>query len=377
MNSRGYKPVNIGLGALGRALNPAMRRAFRSYASARNARMNISGRTRLSRGRTRTIQQYRRQTRSGSGTLGGTNADRRLVYRKKSMPRRKKRRWKSFVKRVNFIKEKDLGSRTVLFNDFITISSAVATEQVCLTTALYGFGSAPSPGYLRDLTEIGTLENTGNPTAVAGETVDGTTKYMFQSAIMDMTIRNTSYVKESNERPIVLDAAAQIELDIYEVMLRMDSNDVSTDYVTLSAVLNAYDEKDIGGTGLGIGISDRGATPWECVSALSNFKIKILKKTKYFIPNGQTITHQTRDPRRHVIPKNQLSVQDGWYRPGWTKCYFMIAKLVPGLDIGTGIGQYTCRLAVGSTRKYLYKIEGMNDTRERRLGASYTLTNPA
>jgi len=147
-------------------------------------------------------------------------------------------------------------------------------------------------------------------------------------------------------------------------------------FTSMTTLLNAFDTKEIGGAGAGISIEDRGATPWELTSGLSNFGIKVLSKTKYFIPNSQTITHQTRDPSRHVWTKSQLESYDDWYDKKATKCYYIIWKLVPGLTQGGTIGTFQLSLTVGSTRKYLYKIEGMNDSRERYFSTAYAPGNP-
>jgi len=335
--------------------------------------LNMNRAQRVGRGRVRVMT--RRKTRLTGGTLGGTNADQRFVYRKTNMPRRKKKRWVSFVRKVNAAAEKELGSRTVLFNDSITLGSTTSGNQCCLTLGLYTkFNN--SRGWLNDLNAIQAFENVGDQTAAAGETVDPSTKFIFHSAIMDLTIRNISTFQPAADGVRNLDGAAAIELDLYEVQVRKDNSDQTTIYNSLSSMLNAYDTKQIGGAGVGISITDRGASPWEMTSGLSNFGIKILSKTKYFIPNGQTITHQTRDPGRRVYVKSQLESFDD-YADKNTKLYFIIYKLVPGLTVGSTLGTYQHNLVVGTTRKYLYKIEGMNESRERYITNAYTPGNPS
>lgn len=334
----------------------------------------MARRTRLSRGRVRTVT--RRKTSSRAGTLGGTNSDFRYVYRKKTMPRRKKRRWVSFVRKVNAAAEKELGSRTVLFNDQINSSSATVGQQGCLTLALYAQYNG-TQGWLNDLRTIAGLENVGNPTAAAGETTDASTKFMFQSAVMDITLRNVSTLQTDAGGTRQLDAAAALELDIYEIQVRKQSATATAVSVDLSQMLNSFDTSQIGGTGTGISIQDRGASPWEMTTGLSNFGLKVLSKTKYFIPNGQTITHQIRDPSRHVWAKSQLDSFDDWADKKTTRVLYIIYKLVPGLLVGSTVNTYQQAIVVGSTRKYLYKIEGMNDSRERLLGSSYAPANPS
>lgn len=339
------------------------------------ARLSSGRRTgrasRVRRGRTRVL--YKRKYTSGRGVLGGSNADRNLVYRKTRMPSNKRRRWKSFIKKVNAVQEKDLGTRTVMWNDTITQTVTTSGEQSCMTLALYAVASTKA--YLNDLKLISALENTGNSTAAAGGTTDQSTRYMFTSAIMDVTIRNSStFCEIVNERK--LDGRAAIELDVYEIGIRNETEDNVSGHNDMSSMLNAYDTKEIGGTGNGIQIQDRGATPFEFGNSIGRFGIKIYKKTKYFIPNNQTITHQIRDPKRHVATQGYMDRKSGWNMQGWTRCIFLVYKLVPGLPLGpiTTPGTFQQEITVGNTRVYKYKIEGFNEDRERLGGSSYSLT---
>lgn len=362
----------------GRPANPSIARSMARYAVQRARNARITGKTRLSRGRTRVYSMYKRRNKSGLGTLGGTNADQRMVYRKKSMPIRKKRRWRSFVRKINAVAERELGTRTVLFNDQLLLSSSASGKQLCLSLALYSCTNADATKtWLSDLAQIVNLENTASPTAALGETVDDTTKFMFHSGIMDITLRNISGYNNGVGGPIEVDAAAQMELDVYEIYIRKDLKTNTVTNNTLSQMFNSFDTKEIGGGGTGIEIQDRGATPWELPQNLSTYGVKIYKKTKYFIPSGQTITHQTRDPKRHVASKKTITENDGYNYAGWTKHIFVIGKLVPGLTIGSGDKEYVQRLALGVTRKYMYKVEGMNDTRERLITSTVTVGNPS
>ena len=65
----------------------------------------------------------KRQT-SGLGVT--QQHDRRMVYRKRRMSRRLKRRWRNFSRKVLSVSEKDLGSRTVVRNDLINITVNMA-----------------------------------------------------------------------------------------------------------------------------------------------------------------------------------------------------------------------------------------------------------
>lgn len=353
------------------AQNPEQRRRYARFLGRTILRARRPG------GRAQTMTQQRRPT-FRSGILGGTNADQRMIYRRKRMPRKKRRNWVRFVRKVNAVDERELGSQTVVFNDQITQKTGAVTggTQACLTLALYPFSNS-SNGWLNDMSAIHGLDNVGNPTAAAGTSTYESTKYMFHSAVLDVTIRNVSTIATGGD-PIVdqLSPDAAIELDIYTVMLRKEGADRTYAYTSISTLLNTLDDPEIGGTGTGYNIQDRGISPFEFGAQMGRYGMKILKKQKFFIPNGQTITFQTRDPKRHVCMKDRLIENDGFSKPGWTQIYYLIYKLVPGLPQGTTVGTYRASITCGVTRKYLYKLEGRTEARERLLGATYVPGNP-
>jgi len=333
----------------------------------------IARRARTARRRA-TMTTVMRNRGSRSGLLGGTNAMQRAIYRKGRMPGRKKKAWKRFAKKVQFLKDKDLGLQTVLFNDKITqqgntVASANQAQNT-LTLGLYTLNSL-TYGYLNDLKEISGLDNFGNPTATAGTTVNQNTKLMFHTAVMDLTLRNTSTIVNGDNSVQVAPEAA-IELDVYEIRVREDTESSTINYSSITGLLNSFDSDEIGGTGSGVSISDRGATPFEMSPGLSRWGIKVLSKTKYFIPGGQTITHQVRDPKRRVCTYADINSESGFNKPRWTRFLYLVYKLVPGFTIGTLPGNYRCNIVVGSTRKYGYKIEGRSEPRERYITRDYT-----
>jgi len=231
-------------------LNPAMRRAYNQF---RGRFQRATGKRRAG-GYARTYVKRKRIT-SNTGILGGTNADTRMIYRKKRMPRKRRKRWASFVKKVGAVEERNLGTRTVLFNDQITQVNGGAGKQSTLTLALYGFKNA-SNLWLDDLNQIGQFENEGNPTAAAGATIEKNSKVMFTSAIMDITLRNVSTFRESAIDKIAADAA--LELDIYDVYLRKEAGDIdgNANFDSISQMLQRYDDAQIGGAGTELAIED-------------------------------------------------------------------------------------------------------------------------
>lgn len=301
----------------------------------------------------------RRQIRSGQGVT--LQHDRRRIYRKRSMPRRKKRRWRKFVRKVQTISEKELGTRTVVFNHQLSSLNTTSGQQILAQAVLYSFKST---NVFTDLYSISQLENTSDPTSTAGSTVDDTTKYIFHSGVLDLTLRNDSSYYDGED--YTYSGEAKLELDIYEVSCSKTARDASGNFNSFVSLLQDGESmtKIIGGSGTQVALQSRGSTPWDLPAALSKFGIKIWKKTKYFIPNNDTITYQIRDPRRHVFLRRELTQAEGINYPKATRGLVIIAKLVPGLTIGNTSGTYQQSLVMGVTRKYMYKVEGMNDTRD-------------
>lgn len=335
----------------------------------RGRRVAVSQRQRNSRSYTQT-QQRRKRTKSGSGVT--TQQDRRLQYVRHPMPKFKKRRWKKFVKSVQAVNEKDLGTRQVVFNILGSATNAASNEQAYFQTSLYSGKSAQS--YLNDLYYMGSLENsTAAPTGAAGNNVWASTKFLFTSACLDITIRNVSGKYDAG---LVLQptSEAKLELDVYEISLSKPAeyfdgaagvslNNLNDLFNYSLAQQQALTDENPG-TDPKADHYRRGVTPWDNSYALSKFGIKIWKKTKYFIPNGDTITYQIRDPRRHVITRKDMGSISGFNRPGLSRHLWIIGKLVPGLtQSGVVLGGYAPSFNIGMTRKYVYKVEGITDDR--------------
>lgn len=332
---------------------------------ARNAMSGQSFRNKMRRSMRRPMGSY-----SGQGVTQQYDVSR--IYRKRFMPKYRKRRWRKFVRRVHAVAEKDLGSRTIVFNDQLTQSSTTAGEQGVLTLALYSQNSTRL--WLSDLNQIAGIENfEANPTTADGITVEKSTKYLFQSGVLDCTFRNSSF--KSTDTGV----GVKMEVDIYEILLRKDALTGTVGQPTLSDLINnaSTDTKVIGGaTGTTCDIVKRGVTPWDITYALSRYGIKIMNKKKYFVEAGGTFTYQTRDPRRYSLDQNDMNDRQGFNRPKMTKILYVVYKLVPGFNLGVGANDYTLQLTVGVTRKYFYKIEGANDDRDRYVTNSITISNP-
>jgi len=303
--------------------------------------------------------------RSGQGVT--VQHDARQIYRRRRMPRRKRKVWKRFLKKVHAVSEKDLGSRMVVFNVSAGFTNTTLGNQGVAYCALYSVKSGDS--FMTDMNNLSGLENVGNPTAALGSTVYDTTKWLFQSAILDVTFRNTSGIWSSSGTVNTLTSEAKLEVDVYELISGKEWNDQLGAKGDPLAVFNegADMQPNIGGAGTAAVLGLRGVTPWEFPAALGYYRVKILKKTKYFVNNGDTFTYQIRDPRRRVIYQERMEQALGGNMPRWTRHVLILFKLVPGLTVGSTDGTYRESLTCGITRKYFYKIEGVSEDRDRYL----------
>jgi len=325
-------------------------------------------------------QRFRQRTRAGSGQGRGrshTGAgitqqhDARSIYRKHRMPRRMKRRWKGFCRKVQAVSERDLGSRTVVYNKSQPFTNSTANNQGLGYLALYS-ANGTGDSFMADLHNIVMNDNTGvtNLRATGGFIYE-TSKFIFKSAVLDITLRNTSVVHTALGDTAA--AEAKLEVDFYEIISRREWNDTSAVYSDITGCFTkgSLDTVDISGGAVAassLELTDRGTTPWDLPSALSYFGIKILKKTKYFVENGGTMTYQCRDPKRRVSTQEKLEKTEGGNKPGWSRHILIIFKLVPGLTIHpTNVGSYTESITIGMTRKFFYKIEGQSEDRDMYL----------
>jgi len=100
------------------------------------------------------------QTRTGRRVSSGQGVtsqyDRRLIYRKRTMPRRKKRRWRGFKNKVLAVSTKSLGSNTIVRNSLeqseIPLIPGNDAVQSYVQLALYPIRSTSTK--LNDVNEI-------------------------------------------------------------------------------------------------------------------------------------------------------------------------------------------------------------------------------
>lgn len=284
------------------------------------------------------FRRNRMMTSSGtqSGGVVTTNQhDFQRQYRRKKMPRRKRKNWKRKVKSFHYMMDQTLGTKTIVRNTQISASQATDTPQGTLIAHLYGLSGTEQPFECgtRDLLDIGN-----------NDTTNTTGMLRFKSAVLDLTMRNTS-------------TTIGIEADVYEVVYRDYTNETGwraaqSDAETATNNIN-------GGTGLAL--TQRGTTLFEFPERIKLLKEKILKKTKIFLPAGQTATYQIRVAKNKICNKRNVTEDaTGFVYPYWTRSVIICFKSV----IGDAV---TCSMTVGVTRKYSYVISEQNAVADQLL----------
>lgn len=313
--------------------------AVQGYQLYNNVRQRFQGPGAPTRTRTQ------RRARSGVGVTD--QYDRKVIYRKKRMPRRMRRMKRRFNRLVLHNSLKSVGTKSVVLNNAAEIgqSGASVFDQQFTFVGLYGQrsnASTPLPvGQVRWLNDIYYILS--NDTGFTNNSCRG----HFMSGVLDITMENTS---QAGDDPPT--EAAKLEVDVYEMSAGDQVGYGNGPWAAIAeAEAPAVVPTVAGFTSLNL--TDRGVTPWDLTQFLSDLKIKIWKKTKYFLSPQQVCTYQYRDPRYHRFNKGDVggSNEQIWNKPGVTKFFCIVAKATPGF-VGPDWS-----LTVGYTRKYMYKID--------------------
>lgn len=296
--------------------------------------------------------------------------DYRKTYSKKRMPKRKRKQWTKFVKKVQAVNLRDRGLITALYNKRLVAAAVAPTDQAIIACHLYGHNGAAGTDEtgqqdlktlidnnedLRGLFQVDNSGGFGTIQQTRRTTVSAVEKIMFESAILDMTLYNGN-------------AAGALEVDIYSITYNKFNVNNETTLLTSFKTGDPSDiapmqyDNTVAGYFANIKLTDRGATPFELGHIIGRHGIRILSKEKVYISAGQSINKQYRDAKnRYFDPRGLLGVASdqssqstNTYRyKDWTKTFLIVAKNV---DPGTAT---TTSFSVGCTRSYKYTYEGL------------------
>lgn len=281
-----------------------------------------------------------RSSRGGSDNFVTRQFDVTNQYRKRKMPYRKKRRWRSFVKKVAAVQIKQAGLRTVLFNTRAQVANGV-TYQGAHAMELYGMSGTNDNNNVQGCSDIRRIfkndpDITKEP--LTNEPKEG--KLQFGSGVLDATIRNLSEF--------------EAEVDIYTGWFRKSQDNAAA--IANRNIINdlgtAGDPINTGNTTLNLG--ERGATVFDLSEAISKTGYKIYSKKKMVLAPGQSTFIQHRDPKNHMIDWVRDG-QFGYAKKGLTYCMLVVFK-----PTTTAVDDAVVTLSIGCTRKYSYAFVSDN-----------------
>lgn len=292
-------------------------------------------------------RQNRQKANSGRGVTA--NYDKTQIYSRKKMPRRKKRVWKKFSKKVNWVIDNRLGTKDIVFNKPMTIQPGSGAQGVC-AALLYGKAGDPTEFDSVGQNDLTFLSEYTNGTQSVTDEINGN-DFAVTSAILDVTLTNTS------------PETCPMEVDIYEVMFKNEvyDNALFTPVDGLNPIIGGTFPKGLAQSQTPFGtsaltISTRGCTPFNWLNGIKQSGMTISSKKKFFLPTGSSATYQIRDSKNRVFSANKINEgigRNGWVYPYATRGIIIISKQVAGFTTTSH------RLAVGVTRNY--KVKQLNN----------------
>lgn len=247
--------------------------------------------------------------------------DVRTWYKKKNMPRRKKKKWVKFKKQVNAVFNKQIAPTYFLYRTTATVTAIEGTQHwasVMLYTG--GTGSAPN----NDLGRIaeGVQGSSGNQLG---------TKFRFESACLDLLMRNAG--------------TGTCLVDVYTIYCRKDVPSVYASPFILISTLEQLANQDTN-TDTKISDTDIGYTPFHNPMFCSYYKVA--KKRTLTLTGGGVSEIQMRDAKNRKMwgldYYNKSSLK------GWTKGYLLCIR-----GAFNGLVTPEVQLNIAYTRSYVLR----------------------
>lgn len=276
------------------------------------------------------------RTKTKTSRLGITaQHDYTVQYRRKRAPRKIRARAKRSYKRFLSNQIKTVGSNIVVKNNFLVDeSNGTSKPQTLVSAWLYGANGVES-GTDRGVNDINSIFSLDSRIS------SGASKVLFSGAVLDITIR----CMELNGAQ---ETCAPQEIDIYEVALYDDTKELS--FTSAVASAEAITE-NVPGFANGLSLTGtRGTTLFDFPYLTASLKMKVLKKTKVFLPLGANTTYQLRDPRNHWCGKEDVADDVGFVNPKMTKGLVIVGKDIAGSPVSR------TKIQCGVTRRYNYKV---------------------
>lgn len=301
----------------------------------------------------------RRSARRRSNNVVTQQKDFASQYRKRRMPRRKRKIWKKFVKKVTAVELSNAATKTVVFNHRM-VQSSTPGNQAFLSFCLYGVNGSPDGnnqiGY-QDMFKLFDNEPGIKQQAVGSPAANypASGKLHFNTGVLDFTLRNLGEV--------------DAEVDIYYGYHVKNVNNINlltqvADSLRQHFISTTSDPIVSGNTSLGLGL--RGVTPFDCSSVLSESGFHILKKQKFNMEPNKSVFIQHRDANNHQLDQDDLSTI------GYAKRKLTYEVLIVHKPSVTSVDNAVSTIGVGVTRKYGYSILAATNQPSSALNPAFT-----
>ena len=334
---------------MGRQFLRSLYRTGRRYGSRALAAYGTYAAVKRNQYRSTTRTKTKRKRSSGETAFLTYDNDFKTDYRYKRMPRRKRRAWKKFSKKVNAVINKSQGLKKHLYSYVYTnvnlINQTYPSSAMLYTPdARVADLNADMGQFFREIlgaTLFDTITNFG--------AADAQKVIRFESAQLEVTWRNTS------ENPVIIDLYyvrcrkdyGLTNIDVYNnpegiFALGFDKQGLVRDVENNVQVFNAGQSASMFGT-----------TPFQ--SPLFCQHYKILSKRKITIAPGNTVSKTLKDPRNRYINSGEQRARI--CKRNQTHGYFWQFYGVPGFDgENNPVHCLPTELVTSITKKYAYYL---------------------
>lgn len=303
----------------------------------------------------------KRKTYVRQGVTG--HHDSTNIYRRKRMPRRRRRMWQKFSKKVNYIINKQIAPSSLIRTVVIARDAPARNQQLLAVASLYsGYGSNAD---LSD-DQITLLKD-----CAARAYGDSTKYYQAQvkvtSAVLDVTVENRS------DDDLAIPSMCDCEVDVYELQCLRDvmvQDATQNNRDIYDFIINCCNEQPrpvvtdlTGGANIGSVLDSTtvGWTPFANSRFCKYFRV--LKKTKKYMTPGGYFTYQIRAPADKIVKGNAIDTPfDGGGTstvvfPLFTKNTRVLLFIAKGEPLTSGTSYWgKPRLTIGMTKSFNYRV---------------------
>lgn len=259
----------------GLSMPPVLRKRARVSASGRRSANVHHARTRT----TNTVLAPRGAAVASSTPISQYHEN-RLLYRKRRMPKRKKRIWKSFKRKVQYISNTQQKKQVMYSKTSFDLTSAVDAQATFDCLMFTGWNGTVSSWY--DMLRCATIAQQSTLTT-------NLCRFYVTSARMNMTYYN------AGDKPAYL--------DLYWFRCNRDCERGAIDIINKNVSTTWQNEASATGTNVTTS-TVFGTTPF-MVQGIQGY-IKIYKVSKHYIAAGQSIEFTIKDPRNHFIKETAI-----------------------------------------------------------------------